>query len=140
MTMKSIHIRILFPSHDQQIKHHNIVYFPNASWVQNVFGATNDLVVHRKKNAYVNTFHGHANQQTYEKHAREIADDDTNIIWKAVSANPDLIHRLRLGVRPLGGTYTSGERLIYSGRLIYTVQFRQKKAAMHGYNMSLVPA
>lgn len=125
---------------DLAIKHHQIVPFPNAGWEDNQFGATNDLAYRRRRNAYTHTFTGNANQSTYEKFAREVTDDDTNVIWASTQANPALVHRLKLGVRPLGGHYQAGERLQYRGRLIYTVQFRQKVSTMHGYNMSLVPA
>lgn len=124
---------------DLGIKHHEIQYVPNTGWESNAFGATNDLVVRRRRNAFTHTFKGHANQATYEKFAREVTDDDTNTIWTNVTANPSLVHRLKLGVRPIGALYTSGERVIWSGRLIYTVQFRQKIADMHGYRMELIP-
>lgn len=126
-------------SSDLGIKHHDIYHGPGHYHKSFLFGATNDLAVTAHRPVYRHTWHGHANQGTYEKFAREVTDDDTNTIWTAVTANPSLVHRLRLGVRPITYEFGTGDSMNISGRLIYTVQFRQKKSTMHGYNMSLVP-
>lgn len=125
---------------DMQVKHHKILYSPSFYHKSYLFGATNDVGITVERPVYQHTFSGNANSKTFEKHAKEITDDDANHIWQAVTANPTLNHRLRVGVRPLSNHVQTGDVIFYQGRLIYTVQFRQKQADMHGYRMSKVPA
>jgi hypothetical protein len=125
---------------DMGIKHHRIHNTPSFDHKSIKFGATQDLSTVDHREVFQHTWSGNANQQTYEKFAREVTDDDTNTIWTSVISNPSLVHRLRVGVRPISATFATGDKINYCGRLIYTVQFRQKKSSMHGYNMSLIPA
>lgn len=129
---------------DMSVKHHKLALAP--SWHHNITtlnGVSNSAAIHEARPVWSHTFSGNGNMATYDKHAREIADDDANVIWNDTTSNATLVHRLRVGVRPATGDYTlfgTNDKIIWSGRIIYTVQFRQKVDTMHGYRMGLVPA
>lgn len=72
---------------------------------------------------------GYISHLDYKSNIQEVAQDGNDHIWTAFGADPDLVHDLYIMPRRRRTSTTNDEILQFEIELVYTVQFKELKAA-----------